>query len=141
MSSSQSGSSAPPGDGLPAHRILVIDDEPLIGTMVARILRSCIVTIELCALGALQRLDDGETFDRILCDIVMPKMNGREFFEQVEKRHPHVIVILVFMTGGAPCDGDREWMSRMPCPLLRKPFDPQELVQLLCGPPRASIPP
>ena len=112
-------------------RVLVVDDEPMIGTLIVRQLPACHVTVERRARAALARIDSGETFDRILCDIVMPEMGGREFFECIERQHPHLLDNLAFMSGGALMDLDHQWLLNLTRPLLRKPFTREQLIELL----------
>ena len=90
-------------------RVLVVDDEPMIGTLIVRQLPACHVTVERRARAALARIDSGETFDRILCDIVMPEMGGREFFECIERQHPHLLDNLALGGLAAACAERKRW--------------------------------
>jgi CheY-like chemotaxis protein len=112
-------------------RVLVVDDEPLLGALIARQLSGCEVTVERSAWKALTRIESGETFDRILCDVVMPGMGGREFFQQIERAHPALLNRLAFMSGGFLNDADGEWLAKLTRPLLRKPFSREELIDTL----------
>ena len=112
-------------------RVLVVDDEPLLGALIARQLTGCEVIVERRAWKALARIEAGENFDRILCDVVMPGMGGREFFQQIERAHPELLNRLAFMSGGFLNGADGEWLSGLTRPLLRKPFSREELVDVL----------
>jgi signal transduction histidine kinase len=83
-------------------RVLIIDDEPAILRALRRVLASSheVVTCER-ARNALRMFEAGETFDVIICDIMMPDMTGGEFYEHVGRAFPDLSQRLVFMTGGA----------------------------------------
>jgi CheY-like chemotaxis protein len=112
-------------------RVLVVDDEPRLGRLIARQLQKHRVTVERRARDAVTRIESGEIFDRIICDMVMPGMGGREFFEHIERAHPHLLSRLAFISGGVLSDTDLQWLARVTLPVLRKPFSQQELAALL----------
>src|SRR5690606_29490572 len=65
-------------------RVLVIDDEVMIGNAIGRALRGDHdVTSLTSASEALARIRGGERFDAIICDLMMPVMTGMEFHEGV----------------------------------------------------------
>ena len=58
-------------------RVLVIDDDQRLGTLVARMLaREHEVTVLTSARAALDRIAAGERFDVMLCDLMMPELTG-----------------------------------------------------------------
>jgi PAS domain S-box-containing protein len=113
-------------------RVLVIDDEPLIATVVKRTLvdEHDVVT---CASGeaAIQLFDAGERFDVILCDLMMPCMTGMDVHAELIRRWPSEEARLVFLTGGAFTPRARDFLERTSCPHLEKPFDAQTLKRLI----------
>jgi len=59
------------------ERVLVIDDEPMIGVMIRRLLAAhCDVLPLTSPREALRRIGAQERFDAILCDLMMPDMTG-----------------------------------------------------------------
>src|SRR5262249_32269681 len=65
-------------------RILVIDDEPWILSAVRRTLSSeHDVTITTSALDAIKRIGAGESFDVMLCDLVMPYVTGMDLYAEL----------------------------------------------------------
>jgi two-component system, cell cycle sensor histidine kinase and response regulator CckA len=70
------------------------------------------------------------TFDRILCDVMMPKMSGIDFYEQLDERLRSSIV---FVTGGSFTERARLFLERIPNRTLFKPFDMAELERALVG--------
>jgi signal transduction histidine kinase len=112
----------------PRGRILVIDDEPHIGRVIQGALkREHDVFFVQRASEALARLDAGEAFDMIICDLVMPDLSGPEFFARLVDRWPALGSRLVFMTGGAFTPGTVEFMKRVPTAVLAKPFSLEDL--------------
>ena len=107
-------------------RILIVDDEELLGRGLARSLRDYDVLVLASAVEALERVKAGETFDIILCDVMMPVMTGYDFYERVAVVAPELVERIVFMTGGATKPA-REFLSKLPNRVLEKPFDLQSL--------------
>src|SRR5580704_17470051 len=87
-------SSAPPpsrGRALRQGRILVVDDEPVIGSVLRRILGGAHdVTVVEHGRDALSLVDAGADFDAVLCDVVMPDVSGPQVYEAVRERHPRL---------------------------------------------------
>jgi PAS domain S-box-containing protein len=116
------GSGAP----LPA-RVLVIDDEPLLGRAVARVLRGCDVTIAGSGNDGLAALQQGPAYDVVLCDLMMPEMSGMELYDEVVARRPDLAARFVFITGGTFSEWAREFLARVPNECIEKPFDAEHL--------------
>jgi signal transduction histidine kinase len=102
-------------------RILVVDDEPLMLRAFERALGDHDVVTAADGRAALA-LCMSETFDLILCDIMMPGLNGRDFFEMLKQAHPGAEARIVFVTGGILVDEVREFLASVPNECLEKPF-------------------
>jgi PAS domain S-box-containing protein len=109
-------------------RVLVIDDEPIIGKVIAAVLDGCEVIAETSGRLALARIRSGEQFDRILCDVMMPEVTGMDVYEQLP---PEARARVVFLTGGAFTDRARNFLERVPNRRLHKPFDVEQLAAAL----------
>jgi CheY-like chemotaxis protein len=79
------------------------------------------------ATEVLQRLELGERFDVILCDLLMPEMTGIDLFRELEKRFPDQAERMVFMTGGATTETARIFIDGQRDRVLSKPFRPEEI--------------
>jgi len=113
-------------------RILVVDDEPLVGRALARLLSSeHEVVVEAHGSSAAARLEAGEAFDLVICDLMMPDVTGMELHERLLARRPAVAARMVFMTGGAFTDRAREFLDRVRAPCVEKPFEPDRLRALV----------
>jgi CheY-like chemotaxis protein len=105
-------------------RILVVDDEPLIGQVIKQVLAGHTVTTETSAQSALARITSGEDFDRIFCDLMMPELSGMDFYQQLPAA---VREKVVFLSGGVFTDRARDFLETVPNRRLDKPFDTQAL--------------
>jgi len=113
-------------------RLLVIDDEPLVCRVIQNALKSeHDVFVEQRAEKALSRLERGETFDAILCDLVMPDVSGPAFYATIAERWPNLVEHLVFMSGGAFTPATLAFMEQRGTSVLSKPFAITELQRLI----------
>lgn len=85
----------------PKPRLLIVDDEPLVGNMLKRLMRRKYdVTTTTSGQEGL-RLATTQDWDAILCDIMMPELSGPEFLRRLESEREELVACLGFMTGGA----------------------------------------
>jgi signal transduction histidine kinase len=108
-------------------RVLVVDDEPLVGTVLRRTLSEHDVTVVQSARAALERLSGGEQFDVILSDLLMPELSGMDLYRAVAVRDPGLARRFVFLTGGAFTPAARAFLEREGVEWVEKPFDPTHL--------------
>jgi len=114
-------------------RLLVVDDEPEVGDALRRILgREHEVDAVTTAAHAL-RLLEAQSYDLILCDLLMPEMTGMELYELLARARPDVARCVVFMTAGPFHGESRAFLDRIPNACLDKPFDADALSSLLRG--------
>ena len=73
-----------------SERILVVNDEEAVREIVASMLTSAGYQYKTAADGleALALLDSGEEFDLLLCNLMMPNLNGMELLERTKGRFP-----------------------------------------------------
>jgi len=119
-----------PARPIPAVRpkILIVDDEPLAATALARILGSDHeVTTLSSSRAALELLGAGARYDAILCDVMMPELDGLALAKALEAKAPGQAERIVFMTGGAFGTDLVERLEAAPQPKLAKPFGLEEL--------------
>lgn len=112
--------------------ILIIDDEPQILRVLERLLqREYHVTAQERAKEGLELLRQGIHFDIVLCDVMMPEMNGVAFYKAVHDELPQLLKRLVFISGGAFTPETTHFLEMLEAPLIRKPFQFQELLETL----------
>ena len=82
------------------RRVMIIDDERLVRDALRRVLASAhdVTAVENGEAG-LAALRSG-AFDVIICDVMMPGMNGREVHRRIAAEHPGLERRLVFISGG-----------------------------------------
>ena len=106
-------------------RILVVDDEPVLCALVARMLRNVgYVVVTACdgEAGLLLAAGKTDSFDLVVTDSRLPGMSGRELVQRLREHSP--VLPIVHLTGslrgaiGLPSD----------VPTLLKPFDLAQLV-------------
>ncbi|MGM0558254.1 MAG: hybrid sensor histidine kinase/response regulator [Myxococcota bacterium] len=117
-----------PAAGLPRLRVLVVDDEPAVSRTIQRMLgpKHELTTVSDARI-AVEALRSGEAFDVILCDIIMPRMNGEEFLGVLSEDFEDLVERIIFMTGGASMDIVTRMRESSPQPILDKPFTRREL--------------
>jgi CheY-like chemotaxis protein/two-component sensor histidine kinase len=114
------------------RRVLVVDDEPILAEMIARMLRhDYAVEVLVDARAALKRLLQEPAHDVVLCDLMMPTMTGMDLYEEVTRQRPELGERFVFMTGGAFTDRASEFLARVPNDRIDKPFNRSALKALI----------
>jgi PAS domain S-box-containing protein len=115
----------------PHGRVLVVDDDPLV-------LRSLVKLFKLDhdVVGArngreaLDLVEAGETFDVILCDVLMPGMSGIELHSELERKSPRLAEAVVFITGGGSKEIE-DFLQRSGRLFMNKPPDSARLRALV----------
>jgi CheY-like chemotaxis protein len=116
--------STPSGTRRRPGRVLVIDDEPLLGRAVERALsdENQVVVVSDAA-AALRRLTAGERYDVVLCDLMMPSMDGLDFHRHLSAVLPDEARRIVFITGGVVTERVESFVRHSHNLLLEKPID------------------
>jgi len=114
------------------RRILVIDDDLAIRVLLQAVLKRMKFTVELAEDGqvGLDKLKHDGSYDLILLDLMMPRVNGYEFIDQVSKdypdQRPHIIV---FTAAG------KRGVEKIPpnavCNSILKPFDLEKFIEMI----------
>lgn len=117
------------------RRILVIDDDLAIRVLLQAVLKRMKFEVDLAEDGAvgLEKLQQNGGFDLILLDLMMPRLNGYEFIEQISQRYteqnrPHIIV---FTAAG------KRGVDKIPvdavCNSILKPFDLDTFIEIIAS--------
>jgi CheY-like chemotaxis protein len=114
----------------PANRVLVVDDEPAIRALVAKIVERAGHPVYTARDGAeaIEKLD-AESYSVVVLDLMMPNIDGYALIEHIKAQgnmHPAIIVISA---------GDSAALRRLDAAMvhsiLRKPFDIDVLGDLI----------
>lgn len=113
---------APLSGGEDRPRILVIDDEPMVLKALARSLRETgPVAVARGGQAALIELARGAHFDVVVCDLMMPEMDGPATYEAIVAARPGLKHRFVFCSGGVFTPRAREFLNTAVSPLVTKP--------------------
>lgn len=118
-----------PADGR-VRSILVVDDEEIVRLLVARALTEAGFSVVEAGHGgaALALLESGSyDFDLVVCDLVMPGLNGHDLARWLGANRPDLPILLI---SGYPLPYlEAHDLYDPDLPLLRKPFLPSRLLE------------
>jgi CheY-like chemotaxis protein len=113
-------------------RVLVVDDESLVAESLRLVLSDeFAVTATTNPEQALARIVAGESFDVILCDVMMPVLNGVELRNRIEGVAPDQAARIVFVTGGIVNPEVRGLLESVSNAWLEKPLEVEGLRELI----------
>lgn len=112
------------------NKILIIDDEPDLLADIGTILEIKGYDVSLAANG-MEGIEKAihELPDLILCDIMMPKVDGYEVLKQVSAHQETSTIPFLFMSAKSTKEDIREGMNLGADDYLSKPFDLEELLE------------
>ncbi len=119
------------------RKVLVVDDDPVVGKSFHRVLsrdKGYIVITAHDAAEALQRMRE-EEYDLVVTDIRMPGMDGVELAERVRARQPWTPVVIV--TGYGSALNEQRAMAAGVSAFVHKPLSP-EMIEEAAGHARHS---
>jgi PAS domain S-box-containing protein len=117
-------SNAPRG----TERLLMIDDEPALRSVVSRAMRKLGYTVDVAETGEEgTRLFDQrpESYDLVLLDMMMPEMGGTETFHRIRRIRPDVPILVC--SGYSAEEERNELIESGASGFLPKPFDTNDL--------------
>ena len=82
---------------------------------------------------ALERLQEPGIFDAVICDLIMPDLDGMGIHAWLEVNRPELVDRLIWMTGGAVGQQAKDFLEESPNLVLKKPVDIHHLRGLLKG--------
>lgn len=113
-------------------RLLVVDDEPDVGDLIAEMLESQGWTVRVATGGAAAKsLLRAERFDFILSDLRMPDFDGPALHAWLAEYQPDMARRIAFVTGDTLGPAARRFLTDTGVPCIEKPFTPQMLRSLL----------
>jgi len=124
---------APASSAAVRPRVLIVDDEPMIGRAIARALaRDHEVTVATSGEQALALLLAG-SFDVVVSDLMMPQMTGMELHAELRTHRPALAARMVFITGGAFTPAAQTFLQAVSNPVLEKPVQLNNLRVIIRG--------
>ena len=122
-----------------AARVLLVDDDPRLLTVLSDVLRSEGHAINIAANGeeALAVFDPA-AHDVVITDLGMPRMNGWEVAERIKTRSPATAVFILTGWGeGVSAHESMQFVDRV----IAKPVSAEALLEQLAGLTRSRVPP
>jgi signal transduction histidine kinase len=123
--------SAPPRERRRA-RLLLVDDEVAVADVHAELLgehHNVVVAHggrEACAL-----LDEDHAFDAIICDLMMPEVDGVDVYEHARRLDPGLSQRIILCSGGLVTERSRDFAASIDNPLLYKPVSAGDLLKAI----------
>ncbi|GHF81666.1 hypothetical protein GCM10017161_06410 [Thalassotalea marina] len=107
-------------------KVLVVDDEPALAELAKTMLETAGYIVEAVhsAADALQAIDVYD-FDLVVCDIIMPNMDGVTLAHQVKQKHPE----LPFLFVSGYHEYNAEQIQALSAPVVNKPYTNEELIE------------
>jgi CheY-like chemotaxis protein len=114
------------------RKILVIDDDLAIRVLLQAVLRRMKFDVELAEDGAagLERLQRDGGFDLVLLDLMMPRLNGYEFIDEIGKRYPDERPHIIVFTAAGKRGVDKIPAAAV-CNSILKPFDLDTFIEII----------
>jgi DNA-binding response OmpR family regulator len=109
--------------------VLVVDDDKQLASALQWILKdeNYLVDVAFDGEEALLKVKVHE-YDAVICDVMMPRLRGDEFYVQARKLRPNLAERFIFITGFAADLNIREFLSARRLKHLIKPFPINELI-------------
>jgi two-component system cell cycle sensor histidine kinase/response regulator CckA len=110
--------------------VLVVEDEAALGAAVAESLQDDGFVVERASDGleALERVR-GQHFDVIICDLKMPRLDGTQFYRELEISQPEMTRRVMFVTGDVAGTEAERFLEETGCRWLAKPFRLKDLLR------------
>jgi CheY-like chemotaxis protein len=112
----------------PRGKVLVVDDEPLVRRSLEWTLADQHDVVSVGDSREAARLfEDGARYDLVICDLMMPHLNGAALYRLVRELDAAQAERFIFITGGALRRDLDAFLAGVPNKRLEKPFQSSEL--------------
>ncbi|MES1256367.1 MAG: ATP-binding protein [Acidobacteriota bacterium] len=112
--------------------VLVVEDETALAAAVADALTSAGYLVECAGNGEEALVKAGaQTFDAVVCDLRMPRVDGPTFYRRLVDRFPTLAKRVVFVTGDVAGTDAESFLEQSGCRWLAKPFRLGDLLRTL----------
>lgn len=129
---SRPGTQARGRPGLRRRRVLIIDDEATLAHLLARVLAPFHEVIPVVGgRAAIDYLARDAEFDAILCDLMMPDVDGVAVCEHLQRNHPALYRRTAILSGGAFTDRTTRFIENAGRPILTKPVMSERVLELV----------
>lgn len=110
-------------DDFQGRHVLVVEDEPALAIAVSEALGDAGFIVSRAGDGeeGLTQLSQG-TFDLIVCDLKMPRIDGMQFYRAMAAAMPGLARRVIFVTGDVAGTDAERFLDETGCRWLSKPF-------------------
>ncbi len=111
------------------NRVLVVDDDYQLADLLREVLtyENCSVDVASNGMEAMGLLRSAD-YEAVVCDLMMPRMDGEALYNEVVKQFPYLSDRFLFMTSQAVSRaGFSDFVSRTGNTLLEKPIEVEQL--------------
>lgn len=111
------------------HQVLVVEDDHQLADWLAEVLvyENCMVDQASNGMEALDLMRSA-MYDAIICDIMMPRIDGEAFYSQVAREYPYLAEKFLFITGQATVNaGLSDFATRSGNLMMIKPLKIDDL--------------
>jgi nitrogen-specific signal transduction histidine kinase/ActR/RegA family two-component response regulator len=115
-------------------RVLLIDDDAALRRALKRMLSAHHEVIEGDGgEGGLRALAHGQRYDAILCDLMMPDVDGVAVYDHLAQHRPELLPRLAFLSGGAFTPRTRTFLDQVAHQVVEKPVSREALLRVIAG--------
>ena len=108
---------------LAGSTVLVVEDEPALAAAVCEALTDAGFAVDRAGDGEeALRCVDAKSYDLIVCDLKMPKVDGIRFYQKLAPTSPDVARRVIFVTGDVAGTDAESFLQESGCRWLAKPF-------------------
>ncbi len=114
-------------------RVLLVDDDEFVLESMRKILVSNghDATVVNGGREAMQLLSKDDHFDAVICDVMMPDIDGPALYDFIAETHEHLVPSIVFCTAGVLTQGAKRFLAQPEIRVLRKPVGATQLHEVL----------
>jgi CheY-like chemotaxis protein len=119
-------------DAVAGASVLVVEDEVALAAAVSEALKDAGYSVERAADGeealALVR---SQPFDVVICDLKMPRLDGKAFYRTLKAAVPGLARRVIFVTGDVAGTDAEAFLEESKCRWLAKPFRLADLLKVV----------
>ena len=104
-----------------ALQVLVVDDDPGILSALMRLLQRDGHTVETAPMGKPPTLSCRRCYDLILCDLLMPELDGQTLYGLLQGQLPALCQRMIFLTGDTLSPDSMRFVEQCGQPWIPKP--------------------
>ena len=115
-----------------AGNVLIVDDEPAIRNILARIISGKGHQAHTVPNGKAALTELGKNaYDLLIVDLKMFGLSGRKLYETLSEKNPDTASKIVFITGDTMTQETNDFLTSSGRPYLAKPFSPTDIIDIV----------